>query len=65
MTGGKFYIRTPEQPVSEIVKDIQKQEAMVVKLVMARQPVDMPYVPFIICLISLAFFSLAGLVLQK
>lgn len=65
MTGGKFYVRTKDQPVSEIVKDIQKQEAMLVKVVMARQPLDMPHVPTIICLISLAFFSLAGLVLQK
>ena len=65
MTGGKFYIRTPQQPVSEIVKDIQKQEAMVVKIIMAKQALDMPRVPFILLMISLAFFSLAGLVLQK
>ena len=64
-TGGKFYVRTADQPVSEIVQDIQKQEAMIVKIVMARQPVDMPRTAFIICLISLAFFSAAGLVLQK
>ncbi|RKM58119.1 hypothetical protein D6853_00865 [Butyrivibrio sp. X503] len=65
MTGGKFYVRTQDQPVSEIVQDIQKQEAMTVKIVLARQALDMPRVPFLICLISLALFSLAGLVLQK
>ena len=38
-TGGKFYIRTRSQSVSEIVKDIQKQEAMLVKVVMTRQTI--------------------------
>ncbi len=64
-TGGKFYIRTRSQTVEEIVKDIQKQEAMLVKIVMTRQTVDLPRVPFIIMLICLAAGCLAGLVLQK
>ncbi|MCR5670344.1 MAG: hypothetical protein K6G10_05000 [Butyrivibrio sp.] len=64
-TGGKFYVRTPSQPVSEIVKDIQKQEAMMVKVVMTRQTVDLPRIPFICLLICLAIGGLAGLVLQK
>ena len=64
-TGGKFYIRTENQAVSEIVKDIQKQEAMLVKVVMSRQTVDLPQLPFIILLICLACGLSAGLVLQK
>ena len=64
-TGGKFYIRTRSQSVSEIVQDIQKQEAMLVKIVMTRQTVDLPRVPFIIMFICLATFCMAGLVLQK
>ena len=64
-TGGKFYVRTDNQPVSEIVQDIQKQEAMVVKTVMSSQTVDLPETPFIILLICLALGSAAGLVLQK
>ena len=64
-TGGKFYIRTKSQSVSEIVQDIQKQEAMLVKIVMTRQTVDLPRVPFIIMFICLAIGCMAGLVLQK
>ena len=64
-TGGKFYIRTRSQTVEEIVKDIQKQEAMLVKVVMTRQTIDLPRVPFIIMLGCLIAGCLAGLVLQK
>ena len=64
-TSGKFYVRTESQSVSEIVQDIQKQEAMVVKTVMSNQTVDMPQIPFYILLICLALGCAAGLVLQK
>ena len=64
-TGGKFYIRTRSQTVEEIVKDIQKQEAMLVKVVMTRQTIDLPEIPYIIMLASLCVACLAGLVLQK
>lgn len=64
-TGGKFYVRTQDQSVSEIVQDIQKQEAMVVKTVMSNQSVDLPQVPFIVLLLCLAIGCAAGLVLQK
>ncbi|MCR5343139.1 MAG: hypothetical protein K6E70_07245 [Butyrivibrio sp.] len=64
-TGGKCYVRTADQSVSEIVEDIQKQEAMLVNVVQTRQTEDMPKVPFITLIICLAAFSLAGLVLQK
>ncbi len=64
-TGGKFYVRTPSQTVSEIVQDIQKQEAMMVKVVMTRQTIDLPRIPFIILMICLAVGCMAGLVLQK
>ena len=64
-TGGKFYIRTRSQTVEEIVKDIQKQEAMLVKVVMTRQTIDLPRIPFIIMLGCLVAGCLAGLVLQK
>ncbi len=64
-TGGKFYVRTPSQTVSEIVQDIQKQEAMLVKVVMTRQTKDMPEIPYIILIICLAVACTAGLVLQR
>lgn len=64
-TGGKFYVRTPSQTVSEIVKDIQKQEAMLVKVVMTRQTTDLPQLPFTIMIICLVIGCTAGLVLQK
>ena len=64
-TGGKFYIRTASQSVAEIVQDIQKQEAMLVKVVMTRQTVDLPRIPFIVMIICLAIGCTAGLVLQK
>ncbi len=64
-TGGKFYIRTASQSVAEIVQDIQRQEAMLVKVVMTRQTIDLPRIPFIIMIICLAIGSVAGLVLQK
>ena len=64
-TGGKFYVHTQDQAVSEIVKDIQKQEAMLVKVVMSRQYVDLPYIPFTILIICLALGLSAGLVLQR
>jgi hypothetical protein len=64
-TGGKFYIRTRSQSVAEIVGDIQKQEAMLVKVVMTRQTQDLPQIPFIIMIICLVLGCSAGLVLQK
>ncbi|MCR5155697.1 MAG: hypothetical protein K6C96_03320 [Butyrivibrio sp.] len=64
-TGGKFYVRTPSLPVSAIVQDIQKQEAMLVKVVMTRQTVDLPEIPYIILIICLALACTTGLVLQK
>ena len=64
-TGGKFYVRTPSQTVSEIVQDIQKHEAMLVKVVMTRQTTDLPQIPFTIMIICLAVGCMAGLVLQK
>ncbi len=64
-TGGKFYIREEDMPVSTIVQDIQKQEAMLVKVVMSRQTSDLPTTPFIITFICLALACSAGLVLQR
>ena len=64
-TGGKFYVRTDQHPVSEIVQDIQKQEAMMVKVVSSRENVDIPEVAYIVLLIGLSIFCGAGLVLQK
>lgn len=64
-TGGKFYVRTADQSVEEIVQDIQKQEAMLVKVVMSRQTQDLPMIPFISLIICLVLGCTAGLVLQK
>ncbi|MBE6015634.1 MAG: hypothetical protein E7241_09795 [Lachnospiraceae bacterium] len=64
-TGGKFYIRTPDMPVSEITSDIKKQEAMMVKMVVASQTIDLPEVPFIILFLCLVLAATAGLVLQR
>ena len=64
-TGGQCYVRTDTQSVSEIVQNIQKQEAKLVNVVTTRQVVDLPRIPFIMMIICLAMGSLAGLVLQK
>jgi len=64
-TGGKFYIRTDQHPVSEIVQDIQKQEAMMVKVVSSRESIDIPEFAYIVLLIGLCVFCGAGLVLQR
>ncbi len=64
-TGGKFYTREVDMPVSTIIQDIQKQEAMLVKVVMSRQTTDLPTTPFIIMFICLAVACTAGLVLQR
>ena len=64
-TGGKFYVRTPSQSVSEIVQDIQKQEAMLVQVVLSRQTLDIPEIYYLILFISLVVFAGAGLVMQK
>ena len=64
-TGGKFYVRTDEHPVSEIVQDIQKQEAMMVKVVSSRENVDIPEAAFIMLLLGIIVFCGAGWVLQK
>ena len=65
VTGGKFYVRTPAQTCSKIVEDIQKQEAMLVQVVVSRQTLDMPETWFFVLFISLAVFAIAGLVMQK
>ncbi|MBR5336970.1 MAG: hypothetical protein IK152_03205 [Lachnospiraceae bacterium] len=65
LTGGKSYIRTNDMPVTEIVSDIQKQEAMLVKVIMSNQKIDTPEVAFIILLLFMALATTVGLVLQK
>ena len=64
-TGGKCYIRTEGNSVSEIVEDIQNQEAMLVNVVQTKQTTDLPELPFIIMIICLAVSCLAGMVLQR
>lgn len=65
ITGGKCYIRTDEMPVSDIVQNIQKQEALLVNTVHTKQTEDLPELPFIMMIICLAVSCLAGLVLQR
>ncbi len=65
LTGGKCYIRTNDMPVSEIVEDIRRQEAMLVKVIMSDQKTDIPETAFIILFICLAAATVSGLVLQK
>ncbi len=64
-TGGECYIRTGGISVSEIVQNIQKQEAMLVNAVHTKQTEDLPELPFIIMIICLAVSCLAGMVLQR
>ncbi len=64
-TGGKFYVRTKDQSVSQIVQDIQKQEAMIVNMIMTRETTDVPRTAYIILIICFAFACGAGLALQK
>lgn len=64
-TGGECYIRTDSQSVSQIVDNIQKQEAKLVSTVTTTEVVDLPQIPFIYLIICMAIWSLAGLALQK
>lgn len=65
VTGGKCYVRTENRAVSDIVQDIQKEEAMLVKVIMSKQIVDLPQVPFMILFLCLMIVCSVGLVLQR
>ena len=63
-TGGVFYQQSKSLTVEDIVKDIQKQEAMMVDELIIKREVDRP-VPFIILLLSfLAVTLVTGVVLR-
>jgi hypothetical protein len=64
-TGGKFYVRTSDNSVQDIVQNIQKQEAMLVKIAVSTQTKDLPEKPFIALLLCLLIGCGAGLVLHK
>jgi hypothetical protein len=64
-TGGQLYVRTPSQPVSAIIKAIQKQEVMTVNMVVSRETTDVPQKAFLALFMCLILFTGAGLVLQK
>ncbi len=63
-TGGVFYQQSKSLTVEDIVKDIQKQEAMIVQELIIKTEVDQP-VGFIIALLALLAVSLVtGVVLR-
>ncbi|MBR6172282.1 MAG: VWA domain-containing protein [Eubacterium sp.] len=63
-TGGVFYQQSKTLTVEDIVRDIQKQEAMMVDELIIKREVDRP-VPFIIMLLSFLAVSIAtGVVLR-
>lgn len=62
-TGGKFYEQSATLTVSDIVKDIQAQEAMEVDEIVIRKSIDQPKIPFIILFISLTVFFIMGVIL--
>jgi hypothetical protein len=63
-TGGVFYQQSKTLTVDDIVRDIQKQEAMMVDELIIKREVDRP-VPFIIMLLSFLAVSIAtGVVLR-
>lgn len=54
VTGGEFYVQSSEDTVSSIVEEIRSHEAMTVDDIVTEQKTDMPVVPIIALLISLA-----------
>ena len=64
-TGGKFYVRTADNSVADIVQNIQSQEALLVKVAVSTEAKDLPEIPFIVLFICLVIGCGAGLVLQK
>ena len=64
-TGGKFYVWDTAHPASEIVKDIQKQEAMAVDDIIITRQTDQPEVPYIFLFLGLAVACASGLALRR
>lgn len=64
-TGGKFYIAGDNFPVGNVVQDIQKQKAMTVKKIFTTRAVDIPEVPLVVLLISLAVAAAAERMMKE
>ena len=65
LTGGKFYIRTRDNDVSDIVENIKKQEAMMVSEVVTRKITDAPETAAAVLFCSLMLCLLAGWRLER
>ena len=65
LTGGKFYEQSKSLTVSDIVADIQEQEAMEVDEITTTRTVDQPKAAAIVLLISVLGALLTGLLLRR
>lgn len=65
MTGGVCYKESETLSVDDIVKNIQKQEAMIVQEITIVREVDQPQIPAVLLLISLAGMFSCGFILRK
>ncbi len=64
-TGGVVYQQSRNLTVDDIVKDIQKQEAMEVDEITTTRTVDVPETWIIVLLISMVGFAVIGLLLKR
>ena len=64
-TGGVVYEQSKTLTVDDIVKDIQKQEALEVDEITTTRMVDQPVVPIIILFICAAGLMAIGLILKR
>lgn len=62
-TGGKYYEESSSLSVNDIVKDIEKQEALMVDEVVVKKEVDQPLIPLIVLVISLSVLFVLGMVI--
>lgn len=64
-TGGAFYVADENLPIGEILGQIEKHEAMAVRMISTSRMVDQPEVPVIALTISLLVTFGTGLVLKR
>lgn len=64
-TGGKFYVWDTAHPASEIVQDIQKQEAMAVDEIVITRAIDQPELPYIFLFLGLSVACASYLALRR
>ena len=64
VTGGKYYKESETLSVDDIIKDIEREEALEVEEVTITKVVDKPMVPIIVLVISVSIILIIGLVMR-